>query len=167
MTFVVELRADQLTVAAIHRLLAGLPADFDVAGALAKWFEPVGAAAVDSQTATAMVEAGALGLLTGDASRALLLRPLPATVAAAQKDLDSSRLDVALAGLPPHDVTFQHGVENAAAAVKGKEAQAAFLLRPATVEQIAEVAHARDRMPPKTTFFTPKPATGLVFRKAV
>ena len=35
----------------------------------------------------------------------------------------------------------------------------------ADVRSLAEVAHARDRMPPKTTFFTPKPATGLVFRK--
>ena len=43
--------------------------------------------------------------------------------------------------------------------------QAAVLLRPVTVDQIAEWAAARRRMPPKTTFFSPKPATGMVFRR--
>jgi uncharacterized protein (DUF1015 family) len=38
------------------------------------------------------------------------------------------------------------------------------LLRPATVEVIESMARRRLRMPPKTTFFYPKPRTGLVFR---
>ena len=42
--------------------------------------------------------------------------------------------------------------------------KAAVLLRPATVSQIIEIAHGGDRMPPKTTFFFPKPRTGVVFR---
>ena len=36
--------------------------------------------------------------------------------------------------------------------------------RPATDAQIAAVGRARERMPPKTTFFWPKPRTGMVFR---
>jgi len=36
--------------------------------------------------------------------------------------------------------------------------------KPATVAQIAAVSHGGDRMPPKTTFFWPKPRTGIVFR---
>jgi uncharacterized protein (DUF1015 family) len=48
--------------------------------------------------------------------------------------------------------------------VANEDADAAVLVRPATVDQIAEVARRRERMPPKTTFFTPKPATGMVFR---
>jgi uncharacterized protein (DUF1015 family) len=39
-----------------------------------------------------------------------------------------------------------------------------FLLRPATVAQIVEIARGGERMPPKTTFFSPKPRTGVVFR---
>ena len=35
---------------------------------------------------------------------------------------------------------------------------------PATVAQIEATAHGGERMPPKTTFFHPKPKTGLVFR---
>jgi uncharacterized protein (DUF1015 family) len=38
------------------------------------------------------------------------------------------------------------------------------LLRPVTVAQISEWAHARRRMPPKSTYFHPKPRTGMVFR---
>jgi uncharacterized protein (DUF1015 family) len=38
------------------------------------------------------------------------------------------------------------------------------LLRPAAVGQIAAISRGGERMPPKTTFFYPKPATGLVFR---
>jgi uncharacterized protein (DUF1015 family) len=40
----------------------------------------------------------------------------------------------------------------------------AVLLRASTVEQVAAVAAAGDRMPRKSTLFTPKPADGLVFR---
>jgi uncharacterized protein (DUF1015 family) len=43
-------------------------------------------------------------------------------------------------------------------------AEAAFLLRPVTVKQIEEWANERRRMPPKTTYFSPKPRTGMVFR---
>ena len=44
------------------------------------------------------------------------------------------------------------------------DAQFGVLLRPATVAQIEATAHGGERMPPKTTFFHPKPKTGLVFR---
>ena len=46
-------------------------------------------------------------------------------------------------------------------------AQAAVLIRPATVDQIAAIGRGGDRMPPKTTFFWPKPRTGLVFREVI
>ena len=49
-------------------------------------------------------------------------------------------------------------------ALEEGDAQAAFLLRPVTVKQIEEWANDRRRMPPKTTYFSPKPRTGMVFR---
>jgi uncharacterized protein (DUF1015 family) len=82
----------------------------------------------------------------------------------AARDLDASRLDVALGGLPPHHLGFQHGIDHVRAAVASGAAQAGVLLRPATVAQIEATAHGGERMPPKTTFFHPKPKTGLVFR---
>ena len=50
------------------------------------------------------------------------------------------------------------------AALDDGEAQAAFLLRPVTVRQIEAWAAERRQMPPKTTYFSPKPRTGMVFR---
>ena len=96
---------------------------------------------------------------------AWLARPRPDTAAAATHDLDSSRLDVALGGLPEHHLSFQHGWDYCAAAVASGAADAAVLLRPATVEQIAAISRGGVRMPPKTTFFWPKPRTGMVVRE--
>jgi hypothetical protein len=110
-----------------------------------------------------MAASGSLGLVTSAGS--FLLTPLPATDAAAGVDLDSSRLDVALASLPAHALTYQQGRAEAVAAVTDGLADAAFLLRPASVAQIAETASGGRRMPPKTTFFYPKPRTGMVFRR--
>lgn len=161
LAFVVELVEDELTVRAIHRLLTGLPAGFDLVAALEPWFEPAGPPPAGVPVTTAMTEAGALCavLPTGE----VMLRPRPDALAEA-RDLDSARLDVALAALPTHEVTFQHGPDNVRRAVVTGEAQAGVLLRPASVAQIEATAHGGERMPPKTTFFHPKPKTGLVFR---
>ena len=102
-----------------------------------------------------------LGLVTPAGT--WLLRPRPEAMAEA-RDLDSSRLDVALAALDGVSVVYQHGVDNVRAAVASGDAQAGVLLRPVTVAQILAIAHGGERMPPKSTFFFPKPRTGLVFR---
>ena len=160
MAFIVELSDDQLAVAAIHRLLTGLPADFDPSSRLSRWFEVTPTQALDASIA----ERQASALVFVSRRGTWLLKPRPELIAAADQDLDSSRLDVVLADLAGVEVHFQHGWENVLDAVTEGGADAGVLLRPATVAQIAEVAHRRDRMPPKTTFFTPKPATGLVLR---
>lgn len=161
MAYVVELVEDELTVRAIHRLIDGLPDGTDLVAALDPWFEAIGPPPAGTALTTAMVDAGALCAVTphGD----VLLRPRPDALASAA-DLDSARLDVALAALPEHALRFQHGVDNVRAAVAGGDAQFGVLLRPATVAQIETNAHSGQRMPPKTTFFHPKPKTGLVFR---
>jgi len=80
------------------------------------------------------------------------------------RDLDTSRLDAALATLPPHELVFQHGVDHVIERVHRGDAQAGLLLRPASVAQIVAIANGGERMPPKTTFFHPKPRTGVVLR---
>lgn len=162
LALVVELSEEELSVRAIHRLVSGWPQGFDLLGALEPWFEVFETAPVDESILSRMEDAGALALVTRGSTH--LLRPREETTARADHDLDSSRLDVALGELGPHDVRFQHGWELATAAVTRGEADAAVLLRPASVEQIAGVGRGGQRMPPKTTFFYPKPATGLVFR---
>ena len=158
----VELSDEQLSVRAIHRLLSGLPDGFDLLGALETHFDIFPTEPIDDSILRRMDDAGALALTTTTGT--WLLRPRQSTLDAATHDLDSSRLDVALATLPDHGLVFQHGWDHVASAVAKGTADAGVLLRPATVAQIAAISHGGDRMPPKTTFFYPKPATGLVFR---
>lgn len=163
MALVVELSEEQLTVQAIHRLISGLPAGFDLPAALEAWFDVTPTEPVDRTILTRMDDAGALAVLTP--AGCWLARPRPEVCEAATHDLDSSRLDVALAGLVEHQLSFQHGWDNCAAAVAAGSASAAVLLRPATVAQIAAISRGGVRMPPKTTFFWPKPRTGMVIRE--
>jgi uncharacterized protein (DUF1015 family) len=162
MVYVVELAEHELTVQPIHRLVTGLPGGFDLVDALRPFFDVSPAGPVDPTIVDRMADQGVLALLT--LRGAWTLRPRDDALAGA-RDLDSSRLDVALAALPPHELTFQHGVDQVVAHVEKGDAQAAVLLRPATVAQIVDIAHGGERMPPKTTFFAPKPRTGIVFRE--
>ena len=161
MCFVVELADTELTVGPIHRLLSGLPDGFDLVAALEPYFAPEPFELTGRGTVRRLQEAGGPALVLPD--RALLLRPRPESMAGV-RDLDSSRLDVALGALADVDVVYQHGVDHVRDAVADGRAQAGVLLRPATVAQIVEIAHGGERMPPKTTFFSPKPRTGIVFR---
>ena len=63
---------------------------------------------------------------------------------------------------PSDRLAYVSDFPGAVRAVRTGEAQAAFLLKGTRVEQVCAVAEARDRMPPKSTFFWPKPMTGLV-----
>ncbi len=65
--------------------------------------------------------------------------------------------------LSPEGVTYTPFADEAVAAVDRGEAEAAFLLEPVTVEQVARFAHAGETMPQKSTFFYPKLTSGLLF----
>ncbi|MCU1453580.1 MAG: hypothetical protein JWN46_1726 [Acidimicrobiales bacterium] len=167
MCFVVELADDELTVRPIHRLLRGLPPGFDLAAAVAAHgLVPAGevdaAAVADGEVLGRMAEAGAMALVD-ERGQATLLRVDPAAFDGVP-DLDSARLDRVLGHLPTHELTYQHGTDRVQQAVTTGEAQYGVLLRPATVAQIDANARRGERMPPKTTFFHPKPKTGIVFR---
>ena len=161
MTYVVELVEEQLLVQPIHRLVTGVPEGIDLLGTLESSFEAFDAGPVGPELLDRMEDAGALCLVTRDG--AWLLRPRPEAMEGV-RDLDSSRLDAGMQSVPRFELTYQHGVENVLAAVDANRAQAAVLLRPASVEQIIDIAHGGELMPPKTTFFWPKPRTGQVFR---
>ena len=162
MALVVELAEDQLTVGAIHRTVSGLPEDFDFVTALAPWFDVVRAGADDDRTLGALADSRSLTLVTG--GNAYLLLPHAEVQEQEGNDLDSNLIATVLATLPSHEVMHRHSVAEAMEALRDGEGQAAFLLRPVTVAQIDAWASARRRMPPKTTFFSPKPRTGMVFR---
>ena len=151
---------------AIHRLIDGLPTDFDLLEALAPWFEAAGCGPRRrrrGRSPPAMVDAGRLAPRRsphGDAAAA------PA--AGAFGDVPRPRLrrlDVAPRRASRRTSSRSSTAStNVRAAVASGAAQAGVLLRPATVAQIEATAHGGERMPPKTTFFHPKPKTGLVFR---
>ena len=60
-------------------------------------------------------------------------------------------------------VGFEHSVEDAVERAR-RTGGTALLLNPTPVEAVAAVAEAGERMPRKSTLFTPKPRTGLLIR---
>jgi uncharacterized protein (DUF1015 family) len=169
LALVVELAEEQLTVGAIHRTISRLPHGFDLVSALSVYCDVVRAGAADGRTLGALAEANSLAMVTN--GQAYMLLPHAETLDEAGDDLDSSLIATVLSHLPPHEVMHRHsvaealealGIGDAASGTGG--ADAAFLLRPVTVAQIETWANERRRMPPKTTYFSPKPRTGMVFR---
>jgi uncharacterized protein (DUF1015 family) len=165
LALVTELADSQAGVRPIHRLLAALPEGFDLLAALEPFFEASPAEPPLSTLPDRMEDAGALALVIGD-GRAWLLEPRDGAGAAGDDPPpDAALLDQALATLPPHTLTFEHALDSVRARLAGGEASAGVLLRPVDVRQIARTALAGRRMPTKTTFFHPKPRTGMVFRR--
>ena len=76
---------------------------------------------------------------------------------------EHGELDTELVARYAPEVRYTPSAEEARAAVDAGEAEAAFLLRPPTVEQVAAVAEAGRTMPQKSTFFYPKLTSGLLF----
>jgi uncharacterized protein (DUF1015 family) len=162
LTYVGELVEEQLSVAAIHRLITGID-DQKLLESLSDSFEPSPAGVVGPGHARAVVERGALCLVhrNGDGT---FLTPRPVAFEGI-RDLDSSRLEHALTSVAGVEVTYQHGVENVVTAVSSGAASAGVLLRPVSIAEIRRTADEGLLMPPKSTFFTPKLRTGLVVRR--
>lgn len=160
LALVVELCEEELSIGAIHRLVKGIPPE-QLEGLLTPLFR-IEAAPEDLVALPATAAPGVIGLFTHDGFK--LLRPLPALEQAADDDLDVSRLKVALDSLPDHELTYEPGWHQAVTAVRTGRADAAFLLRPVPVARIERVADDGRRMPPKSTFFQPKPRTGMAYR---
>jgi uncharacterized protein (DUF1015 family) len=167
MALVVELAREQLAVQPIHRLLRGLPEGYDLVEAFSPLFElspvPLDHALDPDALADLAQEAGGPVLLTSHGSWSLRWRN-DGGGSNGVSEPDSAVVGQALTRLPGAQLTYEHRATVAADAVATGSAQAALLLRPASVEQIAAAARAVQPMPEKTTFFSPKPRTGMVFR---
>ncbi len=162
MTYIGELIADQLSVAAIHRLYSDTTFDalrdhlsesFDI--------EPFGE--ITTEVTNEMDRRGSLVLVAPDGTGSWLT-PRDAAFPGV-RDLDGARLEHALRDLA-HDVSYQHGVDHVVDVVThGRQgAVAGVLIRPVTVAEIRRTADEGLLMPPKSTFFTPKLRTGPVIR---
>ena len=165
LALVCELTDGQASVRPIHRVIAGLPDGFDLIAALEPFFEPVAADPPVASLPDRMAEAGGLGLvLSPDRLWVLVSRKGP-EASGGDPPPDAVLLDEALAGIPTHTLAFDHSLDSVCATVASGQASAGVLLRPVDVRQIADTARAGRRMPTKTTFFHPKPRTGMVFRR--
>ena len=162
LALVVELAEDTLSVGPIHRLLSGLPDGLDLVDIFDSWFDVTWAGDFTDRTTAALGNSSELALVMS--SGCWLLTPRDGTAEAAGSDLLTSMVALVVAELPDHDLAFANSWQDAVAVVRSEDAQAAVLLPPVTVSQIDAWAHARRRMPPKSTFFHPKPRTGMVFR---
>ena len=162
-------------VHAIHRYVPGLSLD-DATTRAAAGFAVRDVAA--DEAPTELAAAGGAAFLLTDGDRWVLLTDpakdqvdaaLPAERSAAWRGLDvtvAHRLLIdRLWGLQDTEdvVGFEHDVPAAVAAAR-RTGGTALLLNPTPVEAVAAVAEAGERMPRKSTLFTPKPRTGLLIR---
>jgi uncharacterized protein (DUF1015 family) len=161
-----EASSGGLSVLATHRLVKAVEGDvLDRAAALFDVTAGVSAgAAVPS-------EPGEIGVWTRHGGARLRRREGRSTQSPVS-GLDVSVLADALPRLVGADVdaltaagriSYTQDAGAAVAAVEAGDADAAFLLVPTPITSVIEVAAAGEVMPPKSTFFFPKAATGLVF----
>ena len=160
LTYVNELVAEQLSVAAIHRLYTDISYG-NLRDALGRSFDLAAAGKVTATTTLRMLERGALCLVDRNGDGTFLIPKPEAFIGV--RDLDSARLEHALASTD-HQVNYQHGVGHVLDSVHTGAAEAAILIRPVSVDEIRRTATEHLLMPPKSTFFTPKLKTGLVLR---
>jgi hypothetical protein len=88
-----------------------------------------------------VADSEALALITP--TEVWLLTPREETYIAAGSDLDSSLIALVVDEIPGAATAYHHDWRSAVAAVTTGEAGAAVLIRPVTVAQIGEWAHAR------------------------
>ncbi len=159
LTYIVELAPDQLVVRGIHRIVNTLSCG--LVEALTPFFELTAADPADFTPAHAHDLPGLGSLMVLTAEGAWYAKPKDGAIPA-NLTLDSERVRHALESHNPN-LTYHHDAVTLARAV-GDGAAGAILLRPATVAQIRHVAETRTRMPAKTTFFWPKPRSGMLYR---
>ncbi len=165
LTYVAELVAEQLSIAAIHRLVTNADAD-RMAAILGSCYDRVADVQVSAATLTQMETDGCICLVRPDGS-GTLWRERPADLGSVRA-LDSARLEhtITTAGSSLDDagITYQHGVSEVLEALRAGQAKCAVLIRPVSLAEIRRTADEGLLMPPKSTFFTPKLRTGLVVR---
>ncbi len=169
-----------LTVLPTHRALATPPPGGNWVEALADGFEIEPLPGLDPGDAARRVAAAgdaALGLVTAGGRDAFLLRPrasavekagiAPARARIGAAIFDHLVLEAAL-GTSADDaardgvLTYHREPADAASAVE--DHGAAFLLPPVGVDAVRDAVSDGTRLPAKTTYFSPKVPTGLLFR---
>lgn len=151
LTLVVDARAQHLPVMPFHRVQVSgdpPPAEGDVVAGL----DAALAAISDDAVSVATIRRGSDGAVT---YRIVELRGEPPTVRALHLELLDDRA-------PEGSLRFVPDASEADALVARGDAVAAYLLPPTTPDRIRGVVERGERLPQKSTFFWPKPRTGMV-----
>ncbi|HET9310711.1 MAG TPA: DUF1015 domain-containing protein [Actinomycetota bacterium] len=150
LTLVVDATAEHLPVLPFHRVqLAGpVPAN----GSPKPSLEETLGALDDERPTVGIATAGPGGEITYQVRS--LDGEAPAVRALHEELLD----EIAPAG----SLRYTHDVAAAVAALRDGDAVAAYLLPPTTTRRIRAVVERGERLPPKSTYFWPKPRTGMV-----
>jgi uncharacterized protein (DUF1015 family) len=124
----------------------------------------LGSRRADGRTFALLGPDGAWWLRVAD--KAAEMDALPADRSAVWRDLDVAVLESLVVGrlLGGAAARYVHHPSEAAEAIASGEARSAFLLAPPPFEAVRAIAKAGEAMPPKSTFFIPKPRTGIVIR---
>jgi uncharacterized protein (DUF1015 family) len=179
-----DLAATEMTVLPTHRVVAGEPTAASLEAALGRLFEieAVGSADALVATFTPMPDGTAasagprIGVWSGGWSailhprRGALDAVLAAQASPATRSLGVSILEAALLavyGLDQPAIArggrLAYVKDGSAAIAAAKGVGSAFLLDPIPADEVVRVARAGELMPQKSTYFSPKPVTGLLF----
>jgi len=162
MTFV-NLHSTGLRTLAAHRLIAGLPA-LDAAGLLRIARQLTGRSELERAWAGTPAGRVGFGIATrGRLSYIELNRPEGAlNVAVLHERILNDHLGITPEAINREQfVSYCRGIDSAIAQVESGAAQAAFLLEPLRVEEVACIALSGATLPQKSTDFYPKLASGL------
>ncbi len=171
MMFVVELDASELDIEPIHRVVDLAPG-VDLRARLADAFDIVdlGSGGPVATLQARMAELGGIGIVEPAGMAVAVPRPEARRNALGTEHPAVAATDAAVVEalvvprLPEATWRFWHDARTVAALVDKGAADAAILCSPVSVAQTRAAAIDRVRMPQKTTFFTPKPRSGMVFR---
>jgi len=167
-----------LTVLPIHRLLHSLP-DFDAAALLGLWsanFDIIPMKGPETAEAELAKHAAqnAFGFYAGGGDWHLMVLKHPIASADPLDGLDVSvlhKLILEPMGIDRENMAAQRNLEYTKSAeeliagVQSGRYNAGFLMNGTKVAQITAVAGAGEKMPQKSTWFFPKPVTGLYMNK--
>jgi uncharacterized protein (DUF1015 family) len=151
LAFVVDARTEAPPVLPFHRLVTAEPAP--VEGTRVRDLQEVLAEISDDDLVYGIVARAGASLVHLVAE----LHGPPPTVAALHEQVLGS-------GTTGDRIRFTPDAVVAEAAVRSGDALAAYILPPTTPDRIRAVVERGDRLPQKSTFFWPKPLTGMVMR---
>lgn len=193
MMYLSHIESEDQAILAIHRFVTGLSADtlLDLDDILHAEFDITGFTEEDNDPAGQMLalmreegeQRNSFGMHLAGSKKFYVLtakREKPvisdeeSTHSAACRSLDVAVLDQVilkkLLGIrqdgpnPGASIRYVERTDNALHELSSHDYQIAFFLNPTSMEEIRDVADVRDKMPQKSTYFYPKPVTGLVFR---